>query len=121
MSRTRDAGVLLAQGVGSALILALLVRDAQGERVWEALRGCELRWLGVAVGAKALALVLHELRLWVALLPWGGAPLRPVLAIGFVSGLVNTALPMRGGDLLDWRGTCRRTSRSARGAPAPAA
>lgn len=96
----RDRWVPVAQVLGSVLVLVLLVRDADGERVLGALRGADLRWVGAAVAFKAGALLLHELRLWTALLPWTRAPLRPVLAIGFVSGLVNTALPLRGGDLV---------------------
>lgn len=90
----------LAQVLGSIGILFLLLHDAQAERVMLYLRGCDLRWLLLSIGAKAMALILHELRLWVALTPWVRLPIRPVVSIGFVSGLVNVALPMRGGDLL---------------------
>lgn len=91
---------LLGQVAASLVVITLLLRDAQWDAVLAAMRQADWRWLLVATLAKAAGLTLHELRLWVSLLPWHRLPLRGVLAIGYVSGLTNTILPIRGGDLL---------------------
>jgi len=88
------------QLAGSLLVLAALLRDAQVMRVWESLAGFSLPWLLGALALKALGVTARELRLWISLRPWKKLGLRPVLAIGYASGLVNNVLPARGGDLL---------------------
>ncbi len=98
MSRKRL--VTLGQVAASLAVLTLLVRDADTDRVVAALTGASLPWLLAAVVFKCLSLTIHELRLWIALLPWRRAPFWPVMAIGYTSGLVNAILPARGGDLV---------------------
>lgn len=93
-------GALALQALASALVLAVLVHDADLERVRDSLAQADLAWLLLAIGLKALGLTLHEVRLWVSLLPWGRPPLLRVIPIGYVSALSNIALPVRGGDLL---------------------
>jgi len=69
--------------------------------VWEALTRSSLAWLAVATAVKMLGLTLHELRLWTSLVAAGERhPVLPVVTIGYVSGLLNTLLPVRGGDLV---------------------
>lgn len=93
--------LLVVQLAGSALVLALLVREARWSEVRDALARVDESWLALALLAKAGAVLAREARLWVALLPWGRPPpLRRVLSIGLVAGLVNNVLPARGGDLL---------------------
>lgn len=88
------------QLVASALILGALIYSAEPEEVLVAIRKADLRWVVAATAIKLLGLVLHELRLWVTLLAWRRTPLGHVLSIGFVSGLMNTVLPVRGGDII---------------------
>ena len=69
--------------------------------MWEALTRSSLAWLAVATAVKMLGLTLHELRLWTSLVAAGERhPVLPVVIIGYVSGLLNTVLPVRGGDLV---------------------
>jgi len=96
----RRSWALPAQALASALVLAILLWEAEPARVWATLRAASPAWVLTAVVAKGLCVALHELRLWVALRARGEAPLGRVMAIGFVSGLMNTVLPMRGGDLV---------------------
>ncbi len=93
--------VLPAQLLASVLVIALLLRDAEWERVWEALTRSSLAWLAVATAVKMLGLTLHEVRLWTSLIAAGERhPALRVVTIGYVSGLLNTVLPVRGGDLV---------------------
>ncbi len=89
-----------AQIAGSALVLGLLVHDAEWGRVRGALAVVSLPWLLAAMGVKALGITAREVRLWLALSPWGRPPLGRVVAIGYTAGLVNNVVPARGGDLL---------------------
>ncbi len=98
--RKRQLPVLVVQLAGSALVLVLLLRSAGLGELVELLAGVDLLWLLVAAVARALLLILHEVRLYLALLPWQRASLGRVLGVGFTSGLVNTVVPARGGDLL---------------------
>lgn len=91
---------LTLQLLGSGLVLFLLLRHAELDALAEALALVDPRWLLAVLPVKALGLALHELRLYLALRPWTRPSLRGVLGIGFTSGLVNTLLPMRGGDVL---------------------
>ena len=97
MSRRLTAAL---QVLASAAVLALLVRDAEWARVRAALADADLAWLVAATAIKAVGLSLHELRIWVSLLPFTRPPLRPVIEVGFVAGLLNGVLPVRGGDLV---------------------
>ena len=93
--------MLPAQAIASVLVIALLVREAEWERVRTAVSGAHLGWLALAVGVKTLGLTLHEVRLWTSLTAAGERRAAwPVIGIGYVSGLLNTVLPVRGGDLL---------------------
>jgi uncharacterized membrane protein YbhN (UPF0104 family) len=89
-----------AQVLGSALVLALLVRDAEPAAVLAALERASLPWVLAAALIKALGVTLHELRIWVSLLPWKRAGLLRVLGVGYTAGLLNGVLPVRGGDLV---------------------
>ena len=96
----RRGRVFALQAVASVAVLVGLVRGAELGAVVEALRGASPAWLLVAVLTKSFGLLLHELRLWVSLLPYRRPPVGPVIAIGFAAGLLNTVLPVRGGDLV---------------------
>lgn len=83
------------------VVIVLLVRDAQWERVRDAMLGASLGWVALGILVKTISLTLHEVRLWTSLKAAGETPpVGPVIAIGYVSGLLNTVLPVRGGDLL---------------------
>ena len=96
---TKRRLVTLGQVAASVTVLVLLVRDADTDLVLEALSGAALPWLVAAIAFKCVSLSIHELRLWIALLPWKRQPFWTVMAIGYTSGLVNAILPARGGDL----------------------
>jgi len=89
-----------AQVLGSVLVVGLLVRDAEPGAVREALSRSSPAWVLAAALIKAAAVTLHELRIWVALLPWKRAGVMRVVGIGYTAGLLNGVLPARGGDLL---------------------
>ncbi len=93
------AGPIL-QLLGSLLVLYLLLREVEPDELRDAIAMVDLRWLAAVLPIKALGVTLHELRLYLALRPWAQPPLSRVLGIGYCSGLVNTLLPLRGGDLL---------------------
>ena len=88
------------QILASVLILWSLVRHARGERVIEAMGSASVPWLCAAVAVRALAQVLHEFRIWIALLPWKRGGVRRVLAVGFIGGMLNVVMPFRGGDFV---------------------
>jgi len=99
-ARSRRRNAVLLQFIGSALVLLLLLRSVDHHRTLDILTQVRPGWLLVAAVARALLLILHELRLYLALLPWKRASLPRVLGVGFTAGLVNTVLPARGGDVL---------------------
>jgi hypothetical protein len=90
----------LLQLVVSLGVVALLLHDAQLDRVVANLSRVNTGWLLVAILVKACSLTLHEIRLWVAVCATHPRPLLPVLGIGYCSGLANSFLPVRGGDLV---------------------
>lgn len=92
--------VFALQLLASVAVLVGLLRGAELDAVIAAMGDARPEWLLVAVITKAVGLFLHELRLWVSLLPYRRAPLWPVIGIGFAAGLLNTVLPVRGGDLV---------------------
>jgi hypothetical protein len=98
-NRHRWGGLALRLLV-SALVLFLLLRHADLRQLREALALVDPVWLLLVLPVKALGVAMHELRLYLALRPWGKPPLRTVLGIGFTSGLINTVVPLRGGDML---------------------
>ena len=100
MSRRSPRWKLPAQLLASALILGALLYSAEPDAVVAALKRADLRWVLAACLIKTCGLALHEIRLWVTLLAWRRTPFWHVLSIGFVSGLMNTVLPVRGGDLI---------------------
>jgi len=90
--------VRLAQVAASVAVVVVLAREVKLDelaRTWERTR---LGWLVLAFGIKAVTLLLHEVRLWLAF-PQPRPALRPVISIGFAAGLLNLVLPGRGGDL----------------------
>ena len=86
------------QVVASIVVIGLLVADTDPGALRDVLARAQPGWLALALGVKALALVLHEVRLWLAFNP-PRPPARRTVAIGLAAGLLNTALPMRAGDL----------------------
>ena len=88
----------LFQVVASLVILVLLFRSIDRAALDQVLEGAVPAWLGLALVVKSISLLLHEIRLWVAL-----SALRPalgrVVTIGFAAGLLNLVLPARAGDL----------------------
>ena len=83
---------------GSALVLGLLLSDTDVDAVRDTLARSHLGWLALAVCVKSAALVLHEVRLWLAFNP-PRPPARKTVAIGLAAGLLNTLLPLRAGDV----------------------
>ncbi|MEE2750541.1 MAG: lysylphosphatidylglycerol synthase transmembrane domain-containing protein [Myxococcota bacterium] len=92
--------IALAQLAGSVVIVGLLLHDAEPRRVAHNLADAHLGWLGIAILIKSLSLTLHEIRLWVAVCATHPRPLMPILSIGYTSGLANSFLPIRGGDIV---------------------
>lgn len=88
------------QILASFAVIALLIRQADLARIKQELAGASLGWLAVATLIKAASLTLHEVRLWVSLMPDHKRPAWPVINIGYTSGLANSILPARGGDLV---------------------
>jgi hypothetical protein len=91
---------LLLQLLGSAVVILLLLRHVELGGLREALARVDPLWLLLLLPVKAASSALHEFRLYLALLPWGRPPFARVMGIGFTTGLINTVIPMRGGDLL---------------------
>ncbi len=91
---------LLLQLLGSGLVILLLVRHAELDRLRDAMAMVDPVWLVLVLPVRAVAVALHELRLWLALRPWGTPPVGRVLGVGFTAGLANTLVPLRGGDVL---------------------
>ena len=102
MSGKRSGGwwKIPAQIIASIAVLYVLIQQADLDKIRIALEGTDLRWLLFAAVVKTLSLSLHEVRLWVTLHAWKKTPFLPVLAIGYLSGLLNSVLPIRGGDLV---------------------
>jgi uncharacterized membrane protein YbhN (UPF0104 family) len=84
----------------SLTVIALLIRQADLTRVKQELAGASLGWLVLATFIKSASLTLHEVRLWVSLMPDHKRPAWPIISIGYTSGLANSILPARGGDLV---------------------
>ncbi len=100
MTTSRRSLLLVAlQGLASAVVLGLLLHDTDTTAIRSALTAARLDLVALALVARALTVTLHELRLWIALLPWRRLPVWRVLTIGWTAGLLNAILPMRGGDL----------------------
>ena len=90
----------LLQLLGSGMVIGLLLWHVDLTELRDALALVDPVWLLLVLPVKALGVSLHELRLWLALRPWASPPLPRVMGIGYTSGLVNTVLPARGGDVL---------------------
>ena len=88
----------VAQALGSLLVLALLLRDTDRAALVEVLEQAQPAWLAAALGVKVFALLLHELRLWMAFNA-PRPPLAKVTAIGLAAGVLNLVLPGRAGDV----------------------
>ena len=84
----------------SGLVLLLLLRSIDLTVLLGTLGGLAWGWVATAAALKAAALAVRELRLVVAIRPWHEPRVRHILAIGFASGLINTIVPARGGDVL---------------------
>lgn len=95
----RRAWLRVAQALASAAVLWVLLRDVDLAALGDLWGRVAMGWLLLAVAVKAAALVLHEVRLWLAL-----PPPRPrlcrVLVIGFTANALNLFLPARGGDVV---------------------
>ena len=88
------------QLLASILVLAVLAHDAELDRVGAALAEADLGYVALAFTLKLAGLTLHEIRLWIAIRAYRPASLWRVAIIGYVSGLANSVLPVRGGDLI---------------------
>lgn len=95
--RRRKHVLLAVQVLSSAVVLALLLRGVQLDRVGEALAGASFFHAGLAVLLQLGALVLQAFRVRVALAPHPARTGR-VVGLGLVGGLLNAALPARLGD-----------------------
>jgi hypothetical protein len=82
----------------SALILWLLLRDVELDAVRSTLAAGSMGWLLAAFAVKAMGLLFHEYRLWLAL-PKPRPATRHVISLGLAAGVLNLALPARAGDL----------------------
>ena len=89
---------VLVQLTVSALILWVLFRDSDLGAVWATIKGGSLWMLVGALLVKAIGLLVHETRLWLAL-PSPRPPLPRVISLGLVAGVLNLALPARAGDV----------------------
>jgi len=92
--------VPLLQAAASILVLYILARDANTENIKAQLGMVSIGWLITATVIKSISLSLHEVRLWLSLKPANDRPFWPVVAIGYTSGLANSLLPARGGDVV---------------------
>ena len=97
--RLRARLVRLLQVLASVAVLLALWRDADLEVLQARILGGSLLWLAAAMALKLASLALHELRLWLALPP-PRPPVLTVIALGFVAGVLNLALPARAGDFV---------------------
>lgn len=91
---------LVLQLLGSALVIHLLLRHADIEQLRSALIMVHPGWLLLSLPIKALSVTIHELRLYLALSAWTKPQFLRVLGIGYTSGVVNTVVPLRSGDML---------------------
>lgn len=99
MDRTSTRRLVFLAQVGiSAAVILLLLLDADPAQVMDALTGVSWGWLLAAVAAKFGCQIMHEVRLWYALLTGARPRLCPVVAVGLVGGLLNVVLPLRAGD-----------------------
>ena len=106
----------LRWGVGlgaAALSIRLLVRELDWAAVVQALRSADYRWVSLALLAIVATFFVRAWR-WQALLYRSEARLLPVMTALLVGQAVNTALPMRSGDLVRaaWIGPERGTGTS---------
>ncbi len=99
-ARTAPWWKLPLQLSASIAVLVLLAHDAELDRVFAAVLEADLRWVALAFTLKLAGLTLHEVRLWIAVRAHHPASLWRVAVIGYVSGLANSVLPVRGGDLI---------------------
>ncbi len=95
----RRTALRAAQLLASLLVIYVLARDLDQEEVAGALARVSVGWLVAAMAVKGLGLCMHELRLWLCL-PRPRPPFMRVFSVGAVAGMMNLALPARGGDLL---------------------
>lgn len=92
--------VVAMQAAASLLVLYVLAKDAQVENIKTQLGMVSIGWLVTATAIKSISLSLHEVRLWLSLKPAHSRPFWPTVAIGYTSGLANSLLPARGGDVV---------------------
>lgn len=90
---------LLVQILASIVIVALLLSQVELSEVWRVLGQSRPGWLILALLLRGLALLVHDLRLWQATLPFARTRLPNIIGIGFACGLLNVVLPIRIGDL----------------------
>ena len=100
MNRRPKPWVFPVQILASLSIIGLLIMQADLGRVRAELAGASLSWLLVATLIKSASLTLHEVRLWISMMPDHKRPAWPVIGIGYTSGLANAVLPARGGDIV---------------------
>jgi uncharacterized protein (TIRG00374 family) len=92
--------VVATQAAASLLVLFALTKDADLESIKGQLGMVSIGWLIAATAIKSVSLSLHEVRLWLSLKPAHSRPFWPTVAIGYTSGLANSLLPARGGDVV---------------------
>jgi hypothetical protein len=93
-SRVRMAVQVLASGA----ILGLLFRDLDPKEIKGFLANSSWTLLGLALLTKAAGLLLHEVRIWMAL-PKPRPALGHVVSMGLAAGVLNLVLPARAGDI----------------------
>ena len=92
--------VVAMQIAASLLVLFALAKDADINNIKAQLGTVSIGWLITATVIKSISLSLHEVRLWLSLKPAHSRPFWPTVAIGYTSGLANSLLPARGGDVV---------------------
>ena len=95
----RTIATRLVQLALSAAVLWALSRRVDPQRFQEIRATSSVGWLGIALLMRVGSTVLHEVRLWLALLP-PRPPAGKVIGIGLLAGMINLVLPARAGDLV---------------------
>ena len=88
----------LLQFVASAAVLTVFVRTIEPAQLYALPQRISWGLLLAALLIKTVALLVHELRIWLAL-PSPRPPVLLVAQVGLVSGVLNLILPGRAGDI----------------------
>ena len=90
----------LLQLAASGAVLVWLIRSVELDQLRALPARVHVGLLLAALLIKALALLLHDVRVWV-MLPSPRPPLSEVVRVGLISGVINLFSPGRAGDLVN--------------------